>query len=111
MQDLEQARSLLKQAGHDGLTITLTTSDIAQGTVRAAESFAQQASGAGVTVTYSKLHRLSSSARTGCIGCLVKTIGRMTRITRRSALRLYRPDLFTKLISTIRGITSFTPKG
>jgi peptide/nickel transport system substrate-binding protein len=49
-QDLEQARSLLKQAGREGMSIQLTTSDIAQGTIRAAEIFAQQASGASVTV-------------------------------------------------------------
>jgi peptide/nickel transport system substrate-binding protein len=49
-QDLEQAKSLLKQAGHEGLTTTLVTGPIAQGTVQAAEVFAQQAKGAGVTV-------------------------------------------------------------
>ena len=49
-QDLEQAKYLLKQAGHENLTVQMVTSDIAGGTVRLAEVFAEQASGAGVTV-------------------------------------------------------------
>ena len=46
-QDLEQAKSLLKQAGYEKLTVTLVTSPIAQGVVDSAQVFAQQAS-AGV---------------------------------------------------------------
>jgi peptide/nickel transport system substrate-binding protein len=49
-QDIGQAKSLLKAAGHEGLTIQLVTSDIAQGTTRVAQIFAQQATAAGVTV-------------------------------------------------------------
>jgi len=49
-QDLEQARSLLSQAGQENLTVTLHTSDIVPGFVEAATLFAEQASGAGVTV-------------------------------------------------------------
>jgi peptide/nickel transport system substrate-binding protein len=49
-QDLEQARSLLSQAGHENLRVTLHTSDIVPGFVEAATLFAQQAEGAGVTV-------------------------------------------------------------
>lgn len=49
-QDLDLAKSLLKQAGHDGLTVELVTSDIAQGVVRSAQVFAEQAKGAGVNV-------------------------------------------------------------
>ncbi|HJZ03034.1 MAG TPA: ABC transporter substrate-binding protein [Streptosporangiaceae bacterium] len=49
-QDIDQARSLLKAAGAEDLHVTLVTSDIAQGTVLAAQVFAQQASQAGVTV-------------------------------------------------------------
>ena len=49
-QDLEQAKSLLKAAGHSGLTVQLTTAPVYQGIVQAAEVFAQQASGAGVKV-------------------------------------------------------------
>jgi peptide/nickel transport system substrate-binding protein len=49
-QDLEQAKSLLKQAGHEGLQVQLVTSDVFQGVVAAAQVFAQQASGAGVKV-------------------------------------------------------------
>jgi len=51
VQDLEQAKSLLKQAGYDNdLTVRLTTSTaIGGGAVEAAEVFAEQAKGAGVT--------------------------------------------------------------
>ena len=48
-QDIDQAKSLLKAAGAEDLHVTLVTSDIAQGTVLAAQVFAQQASQAGVT--------------------------------------------------------------
>jgi peptide/nickel transport system substrate-binding protein len=54
-QDLEQAKSLLKSAGHAGLTVQLTTAPVFQGVVQAAEVFAQQASGAGVNVKLQKL--------------------------------------------------------
>ena len=47
-QDIDQAKSLLKAAGAEGLHVTLVTSDIAQGTVLAAQVFAQQASEAGI---------------------------------------------------------------
>jgi len=50
VQDIPQAKSLLKAAGQEGLTIELVTADIAQGTIRVAEVFAQQAAAAGVTV-------------------------------------------------------------
>ncbi|MDX6312077.1 MAG: peptide/nickel transport system substrate-binding protein [Streptomyces sp.] len=50
-QDLAQAKSLLKAAGHDGLTVELATSSgIGSGAVEAAQLFAEQAKGAGVTV-------------------------------------------------------------
>jgi len=56
-QDLEQAKSLLKQAGHDGdLEVTLNTSDaIGSAAVAAAQVFAEQAKGAGVTVNVKKV--------------------------------------------------------
>ena len=50
-QDIDQAKSLLKAAGAEGLHVTLVTSDIAQGTVLAAQVFAQQASAAGISVS------------------------------------------------------------
>jgi peptide/nickel transport system substrate-binding protein len=53
-QDLDQARSLLKQAGADNLKVTLHTSDIVPGFVEAATLFAEQAKGAGVTVEVKK---------------------------------------------------------
>jgi peptide/nickel transport system substrate-binding protein len=51
-QDLEQAKSLLKQAGHDNnLTVQFTTSTaVGAGMVAAAQVFQEQAKGAGVTV-------------------------------------------------------------
>jgi peptide/nickel transport system substrate-binding protein len=49
-QDIGQAKSLLKAAGRDGLTIQLVTAGVGQGTVMAARVFARQASQAGVTV-------------------------------------------------------------
>jgi peptide/nickel transport system substrate-binding protein len=56
-QDLEQAKSLLKQAGYDNdLTVTLdTTDDIPGPTVATAQVFSQQALGAGVSVKVNKL--------------------------------------------------------
>ena len=49
-QDIDQAKFLLKQAGHENLTIELVTSDLAQGVISTAEVFAKQATAAGVTV-------------------------------------------------------------
>ncbi|MBU2601083.1 MAG: ABC transporter substrate-binding protein [Actinobacteria bacterium] len=50
-QDLEKAKSLLKEAGQEDLTIKLTTStSVSSGAPAAATVFAQQAKGAGVTV-------------------------------------------------------------
>jgi peptide/nickel transport system substrate-binding protein len=57
-QDLEQAKSLLSQAGYDGdLTVELVTSSGALGAdeVAAAQVFAEQAKGAGVTVNVKKV--------------------------------------------------------
>jgi len=56
-QDLEQAKSLLSQAGYDGLTVELITSDaVGSGMVSAAQVFAEQAKGAGVTVQVKKVN-------------------------------------------------------
>ena len=49
-QDIDQAKSLLKAAGQENLTVELVTAPIAQGTVQVAQVFAQQAQAAGVTV-------------------------------------------------------------
>jgi peptide/nickel transport system substrate-binding protein len=49
-QDIAQAKSLLKKAGHDNLTVQLVTADFAAGVLQAAQVFAQQAKAAGVTV-------------------------------------------------------------
>ncbi|WP_172544976.1 ABC transporter substrate-binding protein [Mycolicibacterium tokaiense] len=49
-QDLEQARSLLKAAGHEDLAIELIPFPEGAGALQAAELFATQASGAGIRV-------------------------------------------------------------
>jgi peptide/nickel transport system substrate-binding protein len=54
-QDIDQARHLLTQAGHDSLSLTLVTADVTAGSVRAAQIFAQQASAAGVTVNLNQI--------------------------------------------------------
>jgi peptide/nickel transport system substrate-binding protein len=51
VQDLDKAKSLLKAAGHSDLKIQLNTSPIFPGFVEAATLLAQQAKGAGVTMT------------------------------------------------------------
>jgi peptide/nickel transport system substrate-binding protein len=51
VQDIEQAKSLLKQAGHEGLHAQMTIAPVAQGVVKAAQVYAQQASAAGITVS------------------------------------------------------------
>jgi peptide/nickel transport system substrate-binding protein len=49
-QDIDQAKYLLKQAGHEGLTTTLVTADIHSGAVEMAEVLKQQAAAAGITI-------------------------------------------------------------
>ncbi len=51
VQDIEQAKSLLKQAGQETLHVTMTLAPVAQGVVKAAQVYAQQASAAGITVS------------------------------------------------------------
>ena len=50
-QDIDQARSLLKQAGRENLNVQLVVAPLAQGIVETVEVFAQQARSAGVTVS------------------------------------------------------------
>jgi peptide/nickel transport system substrate-binding protein len=49
-QDIPYAKSLLKQAGHENLTVTLVTSPEATGMVAMATVLAEQAKAAGVTI-------------------------------------------------------------
>lgn len=49
-QDIPQAKSLLKKAGQENLTVQLVTSAVATGTVAMATVLAQQAQAAGVTI-------------------------------------------------------------
>ena len=63
-QDLEQAKSLLKKAGHSGVTVKLTAAPVAQGLAQMAVVFAQQAKGAGVNVVLDQVPRMSCLALT-----------------------------------------------
>jgi peptide/nickel transport system substrate-binding protein len=49
-QDLDQARSLLRAAGHENLTVELVAANPAAGMLEAAQVLAEQARGAGVTI-------------------------------------------------------------
>ncbi len=49
-QDITEAKNLLKQAGHESLTVELVTAPVATGLVESAHLFAQQAAAAGITV-------------------------------------------------------------
>jgi peptide/nickel transport system substrate-binding protein len=55
VQDIEKAKSLLKAAGRENLTVQLVTAPIAAGVVDSCVVFAQQAKAAGVTVKISEL--------------------------------------------------------
>lgn len=48
--DVDQARALLRDAGHENLRVTMTTSDLAPGSLKTAQVLAQQALDAGVTI-------------------------------------------------------------
>jgi peptide/nickel transport system substrate-binding protein len=50
-QNIQQAQSLLKAAGHSGLSVQLVTAPVFQGIPQAAQVFAQQAKSAGVNVS------------------------------------------------------------
>jgi peptide/nickel transport system substrate-binding protein len=54
-QDLDRAKSLLRQAGQSDLRVELVTSPVFQGIVEAAQVIAEQAKGAGVTITVRKV--------------------------------------------------------
>ncbi|MHB1510699.1 MAG: ABC transporter substrate-binding protein [Acidimicrobiales bacterium] len=56
VQDIEQAKFLLKKAGHEGLTFTMQSSPVAQGTTELAQVFAQQCSAAGVKVNIDQVN-------------------------------------------------------
>ena len=54
-QDIEQAKSLLKQAGYAGLKISISSSTWSVGQLESATAFAQQAAAAGVTINVKNL--------------------------------------------------------
>lgn len=53
--DPDRARSLLRKAGRDGLSVTLHTSDVTPGMLEAATLYAQQAKRAGITIRLEKV--------------------------------------------------------
>ena len=53
--DIQQAKFLLRKAGQEGLTVSLTTSAVATGTVAMATVLAAQARAAGVTIKLSNV--------------------------------------------------------
>lgn len=55
-QDLDQARSLLKAAGQEDLSVELITSPVATNLVQAAQVLSEQASDAGVTIEVKELN-------------------------------------------------------
>jgi len=58
-QDIAQAKSLLKQAGREGMTVELVVSNVTSGVVETAQVLAQQAAAAGITI---KINNVSDSA-------------------------------------------------
>jgi peptide/nickel transport system substrate-binding protein len=54
-QDIDEAKSLLRQAGQGDLRVELVTSPVFQGIVEAAQVLAEQAKGAGVTINVRKV--------------------------------------------------------
>ena len=54
-QDIDRAKSLLKAAGHENLTVNLVTAPIENGVLESCVVFAAQAKAAGVNVVLSKL--------------------------------------------------------
>jgi len=54
VQDLDQAKFLLREAGYEGLKINLPTAAVAEGAVESATLFAEQARGAGVEIAVEK---------------------------------------------------------
>jgi peptide/nickel transport system substrate-binding protein len=60
VQDIEQAKSLLKAAGKEGLTVPLTVSPITAGVVEAAQVLQQQAKAAGVTIKVNNVQDVSA---------------------------------------------------
>jgi peptide/nickel transport system substrate-binding protein len=54
-QDYDQAKSLLKAAGKEGLQVELVTSDVAAGIIEAAQVLAEQAKGAGIKINVRKV--------------------------------------------------------
>lgn len=57
-QDIDRAKSLLRQAGREDLTVQLVTADVATGMVEQAQVMSQQAKAAGVTI---KVNQVTSA--------------------------------------------------
>jgi peptide/nickel transport system substrate-binding protein len=61
-QDIEKAKSLLKQAGHEGLSATLVTANLTPTNTQVCEVYARQAQEAGVNI---KLNRVPTATMFG----------------------------------------------
>ena len=120
-QDIEQAKSLLKSAGHAGLSVQLVTAPVFQGVVQAAQVFAQQASAAGVKVQPAQArHRARSTAPTTSSGRSPRTSGRRASTcprspraacrTRRTTRRHWGAGKFEKLINQARASSTPTKR-
>ncbi len=72
-QDIEKAKSLLKSAGQEGLTVSLQTSTVSPGLLESGTLLAQQAKEAGVTI---KIQNVDPNAYyTSAGGWLTRTFG------------------------------------
>lgn len=71
--DVEKAKSLLKAAGQENLTITLPTSSVQPGFNEAAALYAQQASAAGVTINVEPVSAATYYTASG--GFLTRSFG------------------------------------
>ena len=110
-QDIEQAKSLLKQAGHENLTVNLVTAAISTGVVDQCVVFAQQAKAAGVTINIQKLDTTTfynnQYIQRDVLGRLV--VDDLVDPGHR-ATRCSRPLCTTRRTSTIRSSTSCSPR-
>ena len=84
VQDIDQAKSLLAQAGQSDLDVELVTSTaVGAGAVESANLFVQQAKLAGVDVRLNKADPTSSTATATCPGTSPRTSGTPATTSRR----------------------------
>jgi peptide/nickel transport system substrate-binding protein len=76
--DPEKARALLKQAGQEGLTATLVTSNWFAGATNLATVYAQQAKAAGISIQVKEIDASQMYAPTGAYPYLKRQMGMMS---------------------------------